>query len=126
MDPSSLGNSGGGIAPLGTRDAFHAPAVAAFSDTELWPGARVVFVNDDCSTVRESTGDDWQAIVDPFLSGRIEPHTKFWVLMRPSLVTKVFHQFEIPGKPSVEEMIRRQEQQAISVNDDDDSCSGCW
>lgn len=126
MEASELGRTfvDGGS---GKKDAFHAPAVFVTSRHSLSPAARVKFCSPSCESVEECTGDDWEAIVDPFLPEAVNPNEDyFWVLLRPNLVTKVFHHFDIPGKPTAAQRMQEMIDEAVEYDREHDECRHCY
>lgn len=103
------------VGELGKRDAFHTPGVIVTSRMTVEAGERVRF------TSHEQVGPcgiyDAQAVVDPWIKGKVKPGDKFWVLVNPELVGQVVHQFEITGVPAPE---------PVAKEDEYDECRNCY
>ncbi len=105
----NFGQSVEDLAEIGTRDAFHVPAVLVSSDDVLFPGANVRFTDLAQTTVRLCNDADRHGIADPFWRDAhigqrnvIVPGTLFWVAVDPRLVKGVVHHFDIAIEPPAE------------------------
>ena len=97
----------------GKRDAVHVPVILVSSRMTLKGGQNVKFTDKSMIMVEFCAKKDRQAIVDPFIEVTV-PGDIFHVLLEPSLVSNLTHQFDI-ASTEVNETI-----------DDDDECAGCY
>lgn len=78
---------------IGSRDAIHVPCIVARSyGGFLRPGIKVRFTNTDYNEVEECDDDTYHGVIDPFLDG--SEREGFLVLLKPSLVTGLSHNFD--------------------------------
>lgn len=91
------------LATLGTiiddtakRDAIHLaviPAIAAETQT-LFPGHHVVVRGERAYRVASGEG---VGIVDPFLTSRVEPGQRFWLILYPRTIQSLRHVWSHPA-----------------------------
>lgn len=98
-------NGRGGV--LGEQDAHHCPAVMASHDSMnlLQPGQRVRFVDigDPQLVLPVERYETYHGIVDPFLEQAALRGAMFWVLIKPGLVAKTRHVFDIEEEQSYDD-----------------------
>lgn len=112
---------------LGKRDATHVPTVKVVCHEKVKPSDRMVFTDDECTTVKHAKGkEDWDGIADPLHDGPIDRGHTFLLVVNPAKVETFTHSFNIAGKPSQEELIRQRAEERANGYDRDDSCSGCY
>lgn len=105
-------------APIGKKDAFHAPAVIVVSEFDIPVGGYVKFTDNNHKNVIETSQETKHGIADPFLVGTIiSAGTPFWMMLSPGVVQDLVHSFEI-NATIVKKLPRR--------NDYDDDCRGCY
>lgn len=78
------------------RDAVHVALVRVYSNMPVYPGQHVGLVEGSQECVSPSS-DPYIGIVDPFLSGAIEPSTRFYMCLYPNTVTGMRHHWEHPS-----------------------------
>ncbi len=143
LDRPSMGEVTKAQEFLGRRDAFHVPGVLVTLDGVYpAPGQKVVFVGPSTVSVYIGAGDDWQAIVDPFLSSAIKHGELFWVLPRPWTVKDLTHTFTLDSDDAVPTVQKASPKKCIVCDatpnpqnqlcdecaeyDKNDSCRGCY
>lgn len=107
----------------GFRDAFHSPCVRVYCREPLLPGALVTFEDTCFDSVMPYNGNGkYDAVVDPFINGGIDPFKRFWVMLRPGTVENLTHNFKLASED--EDDWKRQNNIAV---EDDDGCThmGC-
>lgn len=82
------------------RDAVHVALVRVYSNMSVYPGQHVGLVEGSQECVSPSV-DKHIGIVDPFLSGAIEPVTWFYMCLYPNTVTGMRHHWEHPSFTNV-------------------------
>ncbi len=115
----------------GRKDAFHVPAVLATTDDVLEAGDNVVFFGDPSRVVvEESAKRGRHGVIDPFAK-EVGPGKLFWVILDPSIVSDMTHQFDVSiGTPKVEKLSTKpdpiEEKEEDWGSDYDDGCGrGC-
>lgn len=136
MEPSKIGKiqfDG----TLGDRDAFHVPCVLVTAKQHLMGGEKVKFTDSSNTRVENvpfKDTEDYHAIVDPFLNV-VKPKEMFYVCIKPSLVGKLIHNFDInlsqteDIQPVYDECSSCYGESYVEDDDDDDyndSCRGCY
>ena len=104
---------------LGTRDAFHAPAIVSSCSEQLEPGQKVILIElgDYCKPVI-GYNKEYHGIVDPFLDQSVKPYQAVVIMLKPGITTNVSHKFDIvaDGVVNYSEIDER----------DDDGCIMCY
>lgn len=113
MSLLKVGEISDDVTLLGKRDAVHVPVILVRSNMTLKAGQNVKFSNKEMTLVEFCAKKDRQAIVDPFID-TLKPGDIFHVLLEPSLVSNLTHQFDI-ACTEVNETI-----------DEVDECAGCY
>lgn len=98
----------------GTRDAAHVPIACASSRETLNPGQRVKLDQSGRECCSVGGQDEYDGIVDPFVEKPIPANTPFYVFVKPSLVERFRHTFEIEGVYTPD------------PDDGDWNCQGCY
>jgi hypothetical protein len=101
MSDVKLGNPPGENAQ---RDAIHIAVAPVTSEESIYPGQHVGLVagsTDKVQTLRGSQPEQAVGIADPFVSGRIEPGTRFWLLLYPQTITSLRHEWQHPAFATV-------------------------
>ena len=131
MTKLELGQTHPSTGEPGSRDAFHSPCVLVYCEKGLMAGDRVKFA-DTCreQVIKWPDGNDdiYDAVVDPFVNGPITPWNNFWVLLRPSLVKNLTHNFAIGDETEDEAKRKNNIEPEDDPNEDaDDWCTqdGC-
>lgn len=108
---------------VGKRDAVHVPVILVFSSMTLKAGQNVKFTDKLMNEVTFCSKHERQAIVDPFVEHVLVPGDIFHVLLEPSLVSNLTHQFDIASN-EVNETIDEVDE---DVDDEEyNSCRGCY
>lgn len=85
---------------VGSRDAFHVPAVTAWSNGPLRPGEPVRFLNDELTLCGPCEVAAREGVVDPLLREAVPPGTVVWVVLDNDLVPGTLtHNFEVKRRP---------------------------
>ena len=111
---------------LGTRDAFHVPAILCRSKEQLTAGMSVRFKDKNQPIVTYAGDEARDGIVDPFIPTHATPGDSFWVFIDPSLVDKFQHAFDIKGFPTLAELKEKEAQERADELYADDGCRGCY
>jgi hypothetical protein len=93
MSGLRLGSNGPAV-EIGTRDAFHVPAVFVRAGEPLIGGHHVKLNHDRTCATLAKTYKEADGVVDPFMQ-TVDLNGYCWVLIRPDLVGDVQHHFEI-------------------------------
>jgi|HubBroStandDraft_1064217.scaffolds.fasta_scaffold232710_1 hypothetical protein len=115
---------------VGTRDAFHVPAILAWSEDDVTPGASVRFVDAQLTKVERCHPNDKEGIVDPFTSRYgLYSGTVFWVLLVPGCADNLRHVFNVKRiepkhKPRPKDDYEYAEQ--LAKENDEPQCAGCY
>jgi hypothetical protein len=109
----------------GRKDAAHSATVMVTSDTQLFPGTKVKFKDNAFTQVSydHHTSQDYHAIVDPFIPGFVTTGVHFWVIIRPDLVDKLTHNFDLKIK-GLKEIEPPEPAYDPTLDDYDDDCLG--
>lgn len=122
---------------LGQRDAIHVPILMAKLGYGVGAGDWVKIAD---GNVAEKVGRSHAiGMVDPFLDGAVPGHTAV-VFIKPDLVEKVTHHFELPWDKdsksnadkladTVERLLEEIKELKSTVQDyeaEDDGCRGCY
>lgn len=134
MSKLRAGETSKNLLLVGTRDAFHVPAVLVYSAYDVKAGQDVVFTTVNLDAVQPClSGVERHAIVDPFIKGNIKSGTVFNVFIEPSLVQNLLHHFELnvevsqPTEYDEEcEGCYGEEPELYSDNEYYDGCKGCY
>lgn len=122
------------VSLMGKRDAVHVPVILVATRMTLKAGQNVKFTDKSMMQVTFCAKHERQAIVDPFIEHVLSPGDIFHVLLEPSLVSNLTHQFDIASN-EVNETIDEVDECAgcyeSSIDDDIDdeeynSCRGCY
>ncbi len=81
------------IGPNEKRDAIHIAVLPVVAGARLYPGQAINATADGIATP-DSNG---LGIVDPFLASVVQPEQRFWMLLRPRLVTSLRHVWSHPA-----------------------------
>lgn len=116
---------------LGRRDAFHVPGVLVTSSGYVSASDPVLFTDSSCKEVIVATFSRKDAVVDPFVSGILDPGTLFWVFITPERVSNLTHHFEISPIVGASETIFTGEDSEDWRNrecyeDEDYECKDCY
>lgn len=114
MSILKVGEISNDVSLIGKRDAVHVPVILVTSNMTLKAGQNVKFSNKEMTLVEFCAKKDRQAIVDPFIENTLVSGDIFHVLLEPSLVTNLTHQFDIASIDKIEEV------------EDLDECAGCY
>ncbi len=76
------------------RDAIHLAVLPVMAGARLYPGQEIAVVD---GIARPQPGG--LGIVDPFLSGVVSPEQRFWMVLKPRLVTSLRHVWSHPSFP---------------------------
>ncbi len=77
------------------RDAIHLAVIPVIAGARLYPGQSINASADGIA----SPASDGLGIVDPFLAGAVHPEQRFWMVLRPRLVTSLRHVWSHPAFP---------------------------
>jgi hypothetical protein len=86
------------------RDAIHIAIASVTSDEALYPGDHIALVEGTIDKVQSLRGAENEVaigIVDPFLSGRVNPGQHFWLLLYPQTITSLRHEWTHPAFAAV-------------------------
>jgi hypothetical protein len=75
------------------RDAIHLAVLPVVAGARLYPGQQINASNDGIAT----PDPNGLGIVDPFLSAVVLPEQRFWMVLRPRLVTSLRHVWSHPS-----------------------------
>jgi len=112
---------------VGTKDAFHFPAIQVVSNNIFKPGEKIrlgrtedgnQFYTMKCNIY------DYHAIVSPVLKNDVKSGEVFWAFLNPDLVDVFTHNFEIKGFPELKEKVKEVTKYINSY--DDDECGRCY
>lgn len=89
---------------VGGRDAVHVAVISAIAGSRLYRGQDVGLLSKHAQTgepiaVAKGDGVDPIGIVDPFLTGGVEPNQRFWLYLYPRTITSLRHQWTHPAFP---------------------------
>lgn len=88
----ALGTLGMIIPENSGRDAIHLAVEPVIAAERLFPGQHIGFVDGGVGTSTNPLG-----IVDPFLSGVVNPGQRFWMVIYPRTITALRHVWEHPA-----------------------------
>lgn len=77
------------------RDAVHVAIAPVTANENLRPGQKVLLV--DTASVIAAIGQEWDGIVDPFLTATVLKAQRFWMWMRPGSITSLRHDWTHPA-----------------------------
>ena len=80
------------------RDAIHLAVLPAVAGERLKPGENIHLVNGKALSCSDP-GDVSLGIVDPFLTAPVKKGERFWMVLRPRLVTSLRHVWSHPAFP---------------------------
>jgi hypothetical protein len=81
------------IGPNEKRDAIHIAVLPVIAGARLYPGQSINATKDGIAT----PDPNGLGIVDPFLQSVVMPEQRFWMLLRPRLVTSLRHVWSHPA-----------------------------
>jgi hypothetical protein len=87
------------------RDAIHIAVAPVTADHYLEPGEHVGFTRAG-STEFVGHCNNAIGIVDPYLTARIEPGQRFWLLLYPKTITGLRHAWSHPAFAAVAALVR--------------------
>lgn len=82
------------IGPNEKRDAIHLAVLPVMAGARLYPGQAISAVDGIATPDPRGIG-----IVDPFLEGVVLPEQRFWMIVRPRLITSLRHVWTHPAFP---------------------------
>lgn len=80
------------IGPDEKRDAIHLAVLPAMAGARLYPGQSISLR--DGIAVPDEKG---LGIVDPFIVGAVQPEQRFWMVLRPRIITSLRHVWSHPA-----------------------------
>ena len=95
MEPPKLGSFS---SEHEKRDAVHVAILPVKAGCHLWPGERVSLDSHQCA--RRDNSPEWNGVVDPFLTQKIELGQWFWLCLRPGSITSLRHDWTHPQIPA--------------------------
>tara|TARA_R110000803_G_scaffold210718_1_gene283369 strand:+ start:5814 stop:6245 length:432 start_codon:yes stop_codon:yes gene_type:complete len=117
------------------RDAVHVACVLVQCDVTVSPGQHVAFNGSDWVwPIGMGLGD---ALVDPFLTGPVDPGCAFWVCVLPGKTSNLTHHFDLDvGNRDAVRLRDCDDDPTVLIDDDapdddapdeydDDECRGC-
>jgi hypothetical protein len=81
----------------GGRDAVHVAVFSATATQRLFPGQDVSVARHNEQDAVVTPLGEHVGIVDPFLSGSVEPGCRFWVYLYPRTITALSHRWSHPA-----------------------------
>jgi len=108
------------IGPDEKRDAIHLAVLPAVAGTTLRAGEPVE-MKDGCA---QPGDEDSLGIVDPFLTDVVRSGQRFWMVLRPRLVTSLRHVWSHPAFPDETESSST-DNDDTDEDDGDFECRGC-
>ncbi|MHA1943809.1 MAG: hypothetical protein ACW96M_05375 [Candidatus Thorarchaeota archaeon] len=131
MSKLTFGNLSEDQDKKGLRDAFHAPAILCqinIDNCRTCPDdvKFVRFTDEECTEVAPCEREQAHGVVDPFVELEWYMDNKLvWVLLKPGIVTNLYHAFEMELEPmSDEEKSLRAELK--QRREEDPNCAECW
>jgi hypothetical protein len=76
------------------RDAIHLAVLPVIAGARLYPGQRIDATDGIATPSHTGLG-----IVDPFLSDAVHPEQRFWMVLKPRIITSLRHVWSHPGFP---------------------------
>lgn len=77
------------------RDAVHIAIAPVEATEKLYPGQGISLVEGNPAQARAN--EEWDGIVDPFLTSPVFPGQRFWMWMRPGSITSLRHEWTHPA-----------------------------
>jgi hypothetical protein len=106
------------------RDAIHVAVYSSIAGESLGVGDRVS-VRDGYAILDENG----PGVVDPFLEETVSEGQRFWILLRPRMVTALRHVWEHPEFDDERAVAPEPVEPPITIDmdddDDDGACQGC-
>ncbi len=92
------------------RDAIHLAVEQVTAGEDLRVGEQITYVNGKAFAVRK--GEEAIGIVDPFLTRKVKEGQRFWLVVKPRLITSLRHVWSHPAFPDEASVLFLKQQQA--------------
>ena len=94
------------------RDAIHLAVEQVVAGEDLRVGEHITYVNGKAFSLRK--GEESIGIVDPFLDRMVKEGERFWLVVKPRLITSLRHVWSHPAFPDEASVLFLKQQQAGS------------